>query len=72
MDRSEINYDEILETVKEILTKDNVIVSCIDLLDRLDSENVITNGMTPSMLAVILKDDESFDEISKEIFRIRQ
>jgi len=56
----------------EILLEGNEIVGCTELLDRLESDGIDIHEITPTMLSAILRDDERFEEIGKNRFRIKK
>lgn len=55
----------------EILSNCNEIVGCEDLLERIRAEGIDVKNVSTSMLASILRGDESFEEIGSQRFRAK-
>jgi DNA-directed RNA polymerase alpha subunit len=56
----------------EILSNCNEIVGCEDLLERIRAEEIDVKNVSTSMLASILRGDESFEEVGSQRFRAKR
>ncbi len=55
----------------EILSNCNEIVGCEDILERIRAEGIDIKNVSTSMLASILRGDESFEEVGSQRFRAK-
>jgi RNA polymerase sigma factor (sigma-70 family) len=72
IDVYDFDIENIKKAVYEILADNNEIIGCDDLLERIETNGIEMKNLSPSMLGTILRDDEMFEEIGNNFFRIRQ
>jgi hypothetical protein len=65
-------FASVRQSCFEILSNCNEIVGCDDLLERMGVEGIDVEKLSPSMLASLLRGDETLEEVGNRRFRIRR
>ncbi len=71
LERDETETFNIRQACLEILSSENRIIDSDDLIERLATEAVEVENLSPDILATLLRDDEAFEEIGSNRFRVK-
>jgi hypothetical protein len=66
-----LDADVIRRTCSEILSESREIVGCEDLLERLEADGKSWEDLSPDILASLLRDDATFQEVGRDRFRVK-
>jgi hypothetical protein len=66
-----LDCDAIRAACYELLSQTNEIVGCEDLLERLESDGKSWEDLSSDILASILREDATFQEIGSDRFRVQ-
>jgi len=69
---ADFDLDALRNAVMKLLAESGEIVGCDDLLDRLESEGIELDELSPDLLASILRGTPGLDEIGQNRFRATQ
>ena len=71
LDQLGLDADAIRRACAEILSESNEIVGCEDLLERLEADGKSWEELSPDILASLLRNDATFQEIGRDRFRVK-
>jgi hypothetical protein len=70
LDQLGLDADAIRRACAEILSESKEIVGCEDLLERLEADGKVWENLSPDILASLLRDDDGFQEVGRDRFRV--
>ncbi len=71
LDQLGLDGDAIRRACAEILSESKEIVGCEDLLERLEADGKVWEELSPDILASLLRDDLTFQEVGRDRFRVK-
>ena len=71
LDQLGLDADMIRHACAEILSESKEIVGCEDLLERLEAAGKSWEELSPDILASLLRDNPTFQEVGRERFRVK-
>lgn len=71
LDQLGLDADAIRRACAEILSESKEIVGCEDLLERLEADGKSWEDLSPDILASLLRDDATFQEVGRDRFRVK-
>ncbi len=71
LDQLGLDADAIRRACAEILSESNEIVGCEDMLERLEADGKSWEELSPDILASLLCDDPTFQEVGRDRFRVK-
>jgi hypothetical protein len=71
LDQLGLDVDAIRRACSELLSESREIVGCEDLLERLEADGKSWEELSPDILASLLRDDATFQEVGRDRFRVR-
>jgi len=69
LEESGLDLKGIASECESMLKRSAETASCHDLLERLNEESILAEGLTASILAAILREHSKLEEVAKNIFR---
>jgi Sigma-70, region 4 len=71
LDQLGLDADAIRRACAEILSESNEIIGCEDMLERLEADGKSWAELSPDILASLLRDDPTFQEVGRDRFRVK-